>query len=156
MSKQCNYIDCKKPVKPRHNYCRFHKNSRNANNFLSNLYGNIKRRVTTGGNTDCPHLYVGKPVMPKDAFMVWSKNHPDFLRLYKQWVTFNFDRKLTPVVNRLNSSLGYTLDNVEWITASQNSVLAASVRKTNAKARKEIYNLLGVNNNVKEVKEKVA
>lgn len=106
----------------------------------------MKNRVTTGKNTNTPHLYVGKPIMPKDVFLSWAKNHPDFLTMYKRWVSCDFDRKLTPVVNRLLSSGGYTLDNVEWVTNSQNSVLAVEVRKM--KARKEIYNLLGVNNDV--------
>jgi hypothetical protein len=74
--------------------------------------------------------------------MSWSKNHPDFLRLYKQWKTSDFDRRLTPTVNRMNSSKGYTLDNVEWLTNSQNCGLSGSVRQ--AKNRQAVYELLGV------------
>ena len=74
--------------------------------------------------------------------MSWSKNHPYFLTLYKQWKTSDFDRRLTPTVNRMNSSKGYTLDNVEWLTNSQNCGLSASVKK--AKNKNAIYELLGV------------
>jgi hypothetical protein len=93
-----------------------------------------------------PHLWAGKAIMPRDVFMTWGKNHLDFLSLYKRWVSCDFDRKLTPSVNRINSDKGYTLDNVEWVTNSQNSALSSVVKKM--KAKKEIYNLLGVNNNV--------
>ncbi len=88
------------------------------------------------------HLYLGLPILPRDVFINWGKNHPDFLSIYKRWVTSNFDRKLTPSVNRMNSSKGYTLDNMEWMTNSQNCGLSAGVRSM--KQKKAIYELLGV------------
>lgn len=91
-----------------------------------------------------PELWAGKPIMPRDVFLSWAKNHPQLLEMYKRWVSCDFDQKLTPSINRLDSSKGYTLDNVEWVTNSQNSGLSSVVKKM--KARKEIYNLLGVNN----------
>lgn len=145
MTKLCKYTGCENTAN-KDAYCKKHDTKVTIDRFLSNLYSAMKRRVTTGTNTNTPHLYVGKPIMPRDVFMSWAKNHPDFLEMYKRWVSCNFDRKLTPVVNRLDSSKGYVLSNVEWVTNSQNSVMACSVRKM--KAKKEIYNLLGVNNNV--------
>jgi hypothetical protein len=97
---------------------------------------------TEGKNTKSPHLYKGLPILPKDVFISWAKNHPDFLKLYKRWKTCDFDLKLTPTVNRMNSSKGYTLDNIEWMTHSQNSGLSAGVKQM--KAKKAIYELLGV------------
>ena len=97
-----------------------------------------------GKNTHRPDLYVGLPILPKDVFLNWSKNHPDFLVLYKRWVTSGFDRKLTPSVNRMNSNKGYTLGNIEWMTNSQNCGLSGEVRKM--KNKKAIYDLLGVSN----------
>ncbi len=95
-------------------------------------------------NTKRPDIYLGKPILPKDVFLNWSKNHPEFLRLYKRWVNCDFDRKLTPTINRINSAKGYTLDNIEWMTNSQNCGLSSTVRRL--KGKKEIYELLGVNN----------
>lgn len=106
----------------------------------------MRQRVTNKGKTNRPDLYFGKPIMPKDVFLNWAKNHPDFLQMYKRWASCNFDRKMTPTVNRIKSNKGYTLDNVEWVTNSQNCGLSGSVRKM--KAKKEIYNLLGVNTDV--------
>lgn len=104
------------------------------------------RQRVNGLGTRRPDLYAGKPIMPKDVFMSWAKNHPDFLSLYKRWVSSEFDRKLTPSVNRMNSARGYVLGNVEWLTNSQNCGLAGTVKKM--KAKKEIYRLLGVNTDV--------
>lgn len=145
MLKVCKYIGCKSKA---HNdvYCNHHRFKVSINRFLGNLYTAMKKRVTTGSNTKRPDLYVGKPIMPKDVFMNWAKNHPDFLQMYKRWTLCNFDRKMTPCVNRMNSAKGYILGNVEWLTNSQNCGLSSSVRKM--KAKKEIYNLLGVNSDV--------
>lgn len=105
----------------------------------------MKRRVE--GNA--PHNrgnWAGKPILSRDVFMSWAKNHPTFLHLYKQYVMTDFNRKLAPSINRINSSKGYLLDNIEWVTNSQNSGLASTVRKL--KAKKEVYNLLGVTTDV--------
>jgi len=122
-------------------FCYSHRTKASISGFLSNIYTRMNQRVR-GGNTRRPDLYKGLPIMPKNVFLTWSRNHPDFLRLYKQWVTSDFDRRLTPTLNRMNSNKGYTLGNVEWLTNSQNCGLSAGVLRM--KARKEIYELLGV------------
>jgi hypothetical protein len=123
-------------------FCQRHSKRATINRFLGSKYTKMRERVN-GKGTRRPDLYLGLPILPKDVFMNWAKNHPDFLSLYKRWVTSNFDRKLTPVVNRMNPSKGYTLDNIEWLTQSQNCGLSAGVRST--KNKKAIYDLLGVN-----------
>ena len=97
-------------------------------------------RGTSGGHNR--GNWIGKSIVPRDVFYVWAKNNPDFLALYKRWYSSGFDIKLTPSVNRMNSSKGYLLNNMEWITHSQNSGLSGSVRQ--AKNKKAIYELLGV------------
>lgn len=95
-----------------------------------------------GKSTDRPDLYLGLSILPKDVFLNWARNHPDFLKLYKRWRSSDFDRRLTPVVNRMNSKLGYELNNMEWLTNSQNCGLSGSVMQ--AKYKKAVYELLGV------------
>lgn len=149
MTKKCQYKGCGEEIKiinlNRDRYCNSHAKKATIGRFLSRLYTGMKRR-TQGKSTKSPHLYIGKPIMPRDVFTSWAKNHPDFLALYKRWASYDFDRKLTPTINRINASRGYTLGNIEWMTHSQNSGLSGAVKKM--KARKEIYNLLGVNTNV--------
>jgi hypothetical protein len=101
----------------------------------------MKKRVQ--GKHRYPQLYKDKPLIAKEVFLNWAKNHPSFLVLYKRWAMCDFDIKLTPSVNRINSKKGYTLDNMEWVTFSQNCALASAVNKLHQ--RKEVYNLLGVN-----------
>jgi len=98
---------------------------------------------TKGKGTNRPDLYIGKAIVTREVFYMWSRNHPEFLRLYKTWVNCGFDRRFTPSVNRLTSKRGYTIDNMEWVTNSQNCRLATAVRDLNYK--KEIYRLIGIN-----------
>lgn len=124
-------------------YCYIHLNKVTIEAFLSNKYTRISRRVR-GKETNRPYLYIGLPILSKEAFNIWARNHPVFLHLYKQWVMCDFDRKLTPSVNRINSKKGYMLDNIEWVTTSQNCSMSATTKKLNQ--RREVYSLLGVNN----------
>lgn len=114
--------------------------------FLQRLYNNMKKRVE-GRNSQNPHYWAGKPILPKETFFEWSRNHPDFLRLFKRWILTDCDIKLSPSINRINSKKGYTLDNIEWVTMSQNSSLAGATRSFNK--RSAVYALLGEKNATK-------
>jgi len=114
-----------------------------VNGFLMRAYRNMTSRVK-GIQKNKAHLYVGKPILSKEDFYNWSRNNPDFLRLYKLWTSANYDRRLTPSVNRVDSKKGYTLNNMEWITNSQNSALSSVTRKLKDKERQQIYKVLGV------------
>lgn len=126
-------------------FCSTHQNNGTINSYLSSSYSGMKRRVE-GRHVHNRGNWKGKPILPRDVFVQWAKNHPDFLSLYKRYVMNDFDRKLAPSINRIDSNKGYTLDNMEWLTSSQNSGLASSVRKMNSRAKKVVYKLLGVSN----------
>lgn len=147
----CTFNGCKKFRKRAgtswNKFCSSHNQKATITLFLGNLYSTMNKRVkgkVTGHVAErCSHLYLGLPILPRDVFITWAKNHPDFLKLYKRWFTSNFDRKLTPSINRMNSNKGYILGNIEWMTNSQNCGLSSEV--LNMKRKKEIYRLLGVN-----------
>lgn len=88
--------------------------------FLMREYRNMQSRVT-GVQKRKAHLYLGKELLPRDEFYKWAIFHIDFVLLYTDWVKSCYDRKLTPTVDRVDSSRGYTLDNMEWVTHSENS-----------------------------------
>jgi hypothetical protein len=148
-SKKCEYNGCKNLKKLHSNgnihssFCSTHQHKATINSFVCKTYEKMKQRIS-GRGTRRPDLYVGKILLPRDIFVVWAKNHPDFLSLYKRYIMSDFDRRLAPSVNRIHSDKGYTLDNMEWVTSSQNSSLAGTVRKMNNKQKKVIYAVLGV------------
>lgn len=143
-SKNCDLKGCKNLKKSRERFCPKHYRNATIDKFLCALYSKMNSRVRgLKGSTKRVDIYIGLSILPREVFYNWAKNHPDFLNLYKCWVSNNFDRKLTPSVNRMNSKKGYVLGNIEWMTTSQNCGLSAGVRQM--KNKKAIYELLGVN-----------
>lgn len=153
--KKCDFGGCEKPRAVKgfnksgdrsyeSNFCSTHKDKATINRFLSRVYTSMLNRVKGKGGAHNRGNWRGKSILPRNIFVTWAKNHPDFLSLYKQYFTGNFDRRLAPSINRMNSSKGYTLDNMEWMTQSQNSGLSGSVRKMNGQQKKVIYQVLGV------------
>ena len=87
---------------------------------LMRTYRNMLSRVK-GIQWRKEHLYGGKEVLPKDEFYAWALANKSFHILYEAWEQSGFDRKLAPSVDRIDSQKGYTLDNMRWITHSENS-----------------------------------
>jgi hypothetical protein len=106
-----------------------HRYEKTPNGFLMRLYRNMKSRVT-GVQKLKAHLYKGKELLPRDLFYNWSKSNETFWSLFEIWIASGCDRKLTPTVNRIDSKRGYTLDNMEWITHSENSRLTSRNKMT--------------------------
>lgn len=96
------------------------KYEKSKKGFLMRAYRNMKSRVT-GIQQAKFHLYEGKKLLPKDQFYEWALNSRDFHRLFQAWEASGHDRKLTPSVDRIDSSHGYWLWNMEWVTHSENS-----------------------------------
>lgn len=106
-------------------YCN--KYEKTPNGFLMRAYRNMQSRVT-GVQKAKAHLYKGLPILPRQDFYKWARSNRDFWRLYRAWKLADFDRRLTPSANRIDSSQGYLLGNIEWVTHSVNSALATKAR----------------------------
>jgi hypothetical protein len=90
------------------------------NGFLVRLYRNMKSRVT-GIQHKKAHLYKGLCILPKEEFYTWAKTSAEFNTLFDRWKNAKYARKLTPTVDRVDSSKGYELSNMQWLTHSENS-----------------------------------
>jgi len=88
--------------------------------FLMRAYRNMQSRIS-GIQKAKFHLYVGLSLLGRQEFYNWAHKSAEFKRLYGLWVASGFDRCLTPSVDRVNSNRGYILDNMEWVTHSENS-----------------------------------
>jgi hypothetical protein len=88
--------------------------------FLMRLYRNMKSRIT-GVQKQKFHLYNGKTLLSKEDFMGWALTHPRFKELFEVWTQTGYERRLAPSVDRISSSEGYELVNMEWVTHSVNS-----------------------------------
>ena len=92
-----------------------HKYEKTINGFLMRVYRNMKSRVT-GVQKLKSYLYLGKELLPKNEFYLWSKTNATFITLYKDWVYSGFKQNITPSIDRIDSTGGYTLDNIQWLT----------------------------------------
>lgn len=88
--------------------------------FLMRLYRNMESRIK-GIQKEKFHLYEGKELLSREEFYGWALNNQEFKNLFENYKSNNYDRKLAPSVDRKNSEKGYTIDNMEFITMSENS-----------------------------------
>jgi hypothetical protein len=100
-----------------------------AKGKLMMTYNNMNRRVK-GIQKKKAHLYEGLELLSRDDFYSWSLKSLGFEVLYNDWVLSNYDRKLSPSIDRVDSSKGYNLSNMRWVTHSENSRLG-SISKHN-------------------------
>ena len=76
-------------------------------------------------------VYTGKSLLDRDEFYSWALTHVVFQSLFENWEQSGYNRKLTPSVDRVNSGLGYTLENMEWVTHGENSRRGSNNRWNN-------------------------
>lgn len=95
--------------------------------FLVRTYRNMLSRVN-GVTKNKNHLYLGLEILDKETFYDWSLNNSMFNMLFEVWQTFDYERKYTPSIDRINSKKGYTIDNIQWITFSENCKRGANSR----------------------------
>lgn len=87
--------------------------------FLMRCYRNMLSRIQ-GVQKLKFHLYSGKELLTKEEFYSWSIVNEDFLRLYKNYVDSGYERRLAPSADRKDSTKGYIISNMEWVTMSEN------------------------------------
>lgn len=108
---------------------------RTKKGFLVRLYRNMKSRIA-GIQKAKHHLYKGKDLLPKEEFYKWANLSEEFHILFAAWELAEYSRRLTPTVDRVDSTLGYFDPNMRWLTHSENSRLGGI-------ANQKLYTLNG-------------
>ena len=85
---------------------------RTYRNMMSRVKGILKKKA---------HLYKGLEILSKEDFYNWSNNDSEYARLFMEWVDSEYEQRLSPSIDRKNPLLGYVLDNMRWLTHSENS-----------------------------------
>ena len=92
-----------------------------VNGFLMRAHRNMRSRAF-GIQAKKANLYSHiVDVVDRPNFYAWAKSDPSFSELWSQWVASGHDRKLTPSVDRIDSNGDYVLENMQWVTHSENS-----------------------------------
>lgn len=87
--------------------------------FLIRVYGNMLNRVR--GKLKNTPQYMGLPLLDKVSFMDWALNDKELIQLFKVWNISKHNTKLTPSIDRKDVTKGYIIDNMRWLTKSENS-----------------------------------
>lgn len=87
--------------------------------FLVRCYRNMLSRVS-GVTKNKNHLYLGLEILDRNVFYDWSLNNDSFNDLFIKWELSEYNRKLTPSIDRIDTDKGYVLENIQWITFSEN------------------------------------
>ena len=95
--------------------------------FLMRKYRNMQSRVL-GIQKKKSHLYKGLGILDREDFYDWALKHPDYEKLFKEWKNSGYERGLCPTVDRIDSTKGYHLENMRWLTHSENSRLGSESR----------------------------
>lgn len=98
--------------------------------FLVRCYRNMLSRVK--GISPKRHLYKGKEILDRESFYEWSLKNEDFKNMFTKWKDSGHQRILTPSIDRIDTSMGYSLKNMRWVTFSEN---CKSIKR-NTKKRK--------------------
>jgi len=96
--------------------------------FLMRLYRNMKSRVV-GVQKKCLHLYEGLEILPREDFYQWAMGNPIFHALFLEYEKSGYEQRLAPGVDRIDPEKGYTLDNMEIVTLSENVLRSLAIRR---------------------------
>lgn len=105
--------------------CRKYERT-NPRGYLMRSYRNMLSRVV-GIQKKKAHLYLGLTILPKSHFYAWAMaDDSAFWPLWHAYQASGRDQRLAPSVDRIDSTEGYTLGNMQWLTHSQNSAKGAT------------------------------
>ena len=112
-----------KPIKAK-SMCQncWHKVKRKTNKdfWLSTRYTEIVQRCTNPNNVRTNN-YNGLEYCTREEFKSKFINDSQFLYTFEQWAIRNYDILYSPSIDRIDNTKGYTLDNIQVLTHSDNS-----------------------------------
>jgi hypothetical protein len=95
----------------------------------------IKIRERTKENYRTPY-WRGMEFIDKATFVSFVMLDSNFNKLYDNWVESEFNEKLTPSIDRINSDIGYVLGNLQIITNEENRTKARHKRDENCRLKR--------------------
>lgn len=95
------------------------KRQNNPEFYLNTCYSELSRRVKNFDKIR-PN-YFGLNKCTKFEFINKFINDKNFIKQFELWKTNNFQRKYAPSIDRINNLGDYTLDNLQFISLSDNS-----------------------------------
>ena len=96
-----------------------HRHRNNILRLWKQKYKLMRKR--TSGTSNHSNL-LGKELLPKEEFIEWCEGtKAGFMELHRKWAKSGYTRRTAPSIDRIDNDRGYTTDNMQWITQSENS-----------------------------------
>jgi hypothetical protein len=73
----------------------------------------------------------------------WLVFKPKYFKLYKKWKEKSYKPSLTPSIDRINNSKGYTFDNIQVITMGENT-RKENIGDTNNNAKLKDFEVMAI------------
>lgn len=136
---KCKKPECKTPPKKlglclkhyRHQYYLKHQDlekkrtlefKRSFTGRLQTTYQKIRRRcLGIEKQQRSKESYTGLAFPEKEEFIAWAVTRNDYLESWSAWVQGDYAYRLIPTVDRIDSSQGYLLNNMQWLPLHENS-----------------------------------
>lgn len=92
--------------------------------YLMRKYRNMQSRIL-GIQKKNDYLYVGLELLSREDFYNWANSTSEFIDMFKVYEQSGYSMKLAPTVDRIDATRGYSIDNMRWLTHSENSRLGS-------------------------------
>lgn len=103
-----------KKENPTYHYQYLKEWSKTCTGCLSYIYSRMKRRVKSF------KYHKGLSIISRKDFYAWAESRDDYKQLFQKWVLSNYDKRLSPSIDRIDSSKEYTVDNMNFLTTHEN------------------------------------
>jgi hypothetical protein len=94
-----------------------------VNGRIGKTYDAMTSRVR-GKHKARAHIYEGLSICSREEFMEWAKNDDEFNKRFEDWLESGQQLSMSPSIDRINPEKGYDLDNMQWLTVSENTAKA--------------------------------
>lgn len=93
----------------------------NKRQYLSQKYCYMRDRVSDKSRSAGGRNYFRQPLCDREAFLEFGLTDDNFNRLFKNYKRSQGKRSKAPSVDRIKSNKGYQLDNIQFLSLSENS-----------------------------------
>jgi hypothetical protein len=102
-------------IKARKQYLYWNKYKTSPTHHIYNTYRLMKWRSQTRKTVPL------KDLCSKEEFIQWSKKtESEFIKLFNEWIESKCEYRMVPSIDRIDSTRGYSIDNLQWLTQRDN------------------------------------
>jgi hypothetical protein len=93
---------------------------RTLKGFLETKYTAMQKRIQ-GKDKNCLRTVQGLPIVSRELFYDWAAQQTQLYSMFWSYECSGWDFKLCPTIDRINPRRGYELDNMRFVTQSENA-----------------------------------